>query len=59
MDNYKDALVSVGKIGSAWVGVWLGHAIDHITWTAVASVAATLYSVVQTYISIMRYRREK
>lgn len=59
MDQYKETAVAAGKVGSAWFGVWLGHAIDHITWTAVASVAATLYSVVQTYISIMRYRRGK
>lgn len=59
MDHYKEAIISAGKVGSAWAAVWFGHAIDHITWTVIASAAATVYSVVQTYISIMRYRRER
>lgn len=59
MDHFREAAASTAKIGSAWAGVWFGYAIEHVTWTVVASFAATVYSVVQTYISIMRYRRER
>lgn len=59
MENYKEQIVAVAKTAPAWLGVIVGHAIDSITLSGVALFASTVYSVVQTYISISRYRRQK
>lgn len=59
MENYKEALGSVLKVAAAWLGVALGHAIDSITLSGIALVASTIYSVVQTVVTIRRERRER
>jgi hypothetical protein len=59
VENYKEQIVAVAKTAPAWLGVIVGHAIDSITLSGVALFASTVYSVVQTYISISRYRRQK
>lgn len=59
MDHYKEAILSTAKALPAWLGVYITHAADNITVSGVAAIAATVYSVVQTYISIQRYRRGK
>jgi hypothetical protein len=59
VENYKEQIVAVAKTAPAWLGVIMGHAIDSITLSGIALFASTVYSVVQTYISISRYRRQK
>lgn len=59
MDQYREAVISAAKASPAWLGVYITHAADNITISGVAAVAATIYSVVQTYISIQRYRGGK
>jgi hypothetical protein len=59
MDNYKEQIVALAKTAPAWLGVFVGHAIDSITLSGLALFASTVYSVVQTYISIKRYRGQK
>jgi hypothetical protein len=59
MEHYKEQLIAVAKTAPAWLGVFVGHAIDSITLSGLALFASTVYSVVQTYISISRYRGQK
>jgi hypothetical protein len=59
MDHYKEQIVAAAKTAPAWVGVVMGHAIDSITLSGLALLASTIYSVVQTYISIRKYRSQK
>lgn len=59
MDQYKEAVIAAAKASPAWLGVYITHVADNITVSGLAAVAATVYSVVQTYISIQRYRRGK
>ncbi|RKE36632.1 hypothetical protein B0G76_2834 [Paraburkholderia sp. BL23I1N1] len=59
MDNYKDALVAALKTVPAWLGLAIGHAIDSITLSGIALIASTVYSVVQTYVTIRRERRAR
>ncbi|WP_132382355.1 hypothetical protein [Paraburkholderia sp. BL9I2N2] len=59
MDQYKEAAIAAAKASPAWLGVYITHAAENITVSGVAALAATVYSIVQTYISIQRYRREK
>lgn len=55
----KEVIFATAKAAPAWLGVYITHAADNITVSGVAAIAATIYSVVQTYISIQRYRSEK
>lgn len=59
MDHYKEQIVAAAKTAPAWAGVVMGHAIDSITLSGLALLASTIYSVVQTYISIRKYRSQK
>jgi hypothetical protein len=59
MDHYKEQLVAAAKTAPAWIGVVVGHALDSITLSGLALLASTVYSVVQTYISIRKYRSQK
>jgi hypothetical protein len=59
MDHYKEQLVAAAKTAPAWIGVVVGHALDSITLSGLALLASTIYSVVQTYISIRKYRSQK
>ena len=59
MDHYKEQIVAAAKTAPAWVGVVVGHALDSITLSGLALLASTIYSVVQTYISIRKYRSQK
>jgi hypothetical protein len=59
MDHYKEAIIAAAKASPAWLGVYITHVADNITVSGFAAVAATIYSVVQTYISIQRYRSGK
>lgn len=59
MEHYKEAAVAAAKASPAWLGVYITHAADSITISGVAAFAATVYSIVQTYISIQRYRSQK
>jgi len=59
MDHYKEQIVAAAKTAPAWVGVVMGHALDSITLSGLALLASTIYSVVQTYISIRKYRSQK
>jgi hypothetical protein len=59
MDHYREAILSAAKAAPAWLGVYITHVTADINVSSVAAVAATVYSVVQTYISIQRYRSGK
>jgi len=54
---HRETILEAVKTAPAWIAVTVGHFASDITLTGVASVAAMVYSVVQTYISIQRYRR--
>lgn len=59
MEHYKEAVIATAKASPAWLGVYITHAADNINVSGVAAIAATVYSIVQTYISIQRYRSGK
>jgi hypothetical protein len=59
MEHYKEAAIAAAKASPAWLGVYITHAAENITVSGLAAIAATIYSVVQTYISIQRYRSGK
>jgi hypothetical protein len=59
MDHYKEAAIAAAKASPAWFGVYITHAAENLTISGLAAFAATVYSIVQTYISIQRYRRGK
>jgi hypothetical protein len=57
MDSHH--VIDAAKTAPAWLAVGVSHIASDLTLSSVASVVAILYSVVQTYISIKRYRAEK
>lgn len=59
MEHYKEAAIAAAKASPAWFGVYITHAAENLTISGFAAFAATVYSIVQTYISIQRYRRGK
>lgn len=59
MQEHKETIVAVLKAAPAWLAVGISHVVANITLAGIASVAAIVYSTVQTYISIQRYRRNR
>lgn len=59
MQAHKETIVAALKAALAWLAVGVSHVVDNITLAGVASIAAIVYSTVQTYISIQRYRRNR
>jgi len=57
MQAHKEVIAGTLKATPPWIAVAFSHIVNDITLAGVASVAAIVYSVVQTYISIQRYRR--
>lgn len=57
MDSHH--IVDVAKTAPAWIAVGVSHISSDITLSGVASIVAIVYSVIQTYISIKRYREGK
>lgn len=56
---HRETIVGALKAAPAWLAVGISHVVDNITLAGIASIAAIVYSVVQTYISIQRYRRNR
>lgn len=59
MGNHHTTLIAVLQTLPAWIGLFIGHVIDGITLSNIAFVASIVYSVVHTYVTLTRARRER
>jgi hypothetical protein len=57
MDSHH--VIDAAKTAPAWVAIGVSHISSDLTLSGVASIVAIVYSVIQTYISIKRYRAGK
>jgi hypothetical protein len=57
MDSHH--VIDAAKTAPAWVAIGVSHISSDLTLSGVASIVAIVYSVIQTYISVKRYRAGK
>jgi hypothetical protein len=59
IQEHKEAILEALKVVPAGMGAAVGHIAQDITLAGIASAVTIVYGVVQTYISIQRYRRNR